>query len=478
MAAADGLSPGDFGVAFKGFLEQAVSQAPPEEPFFLATLRQHFGASPTDLPIVAEDVPTHEHPNLQLALDGYLSDAGRTFELLGVASEHKRMMGIALGDLVTSARGGLMGGGGAQKGPVDYVNLPSGEDEKLACVRFGLYLIAHDDERLAVLVRSVDARFGQSPITVEVMAPERTLAESFLAEVRKRMRTRNVYRGRVVSLSQKQMGPLEVNFHHLRPIERDDIVLPPGVLERIERHTIRFAQLRDRLAAAGRHLKRGLLLWGPPGTGKTLTAMYLAGQMPDRTVLLLTGQTLGLIATSCTMARLLQPATVILEDVDLVAEERTRQSTGTNAVLFELLNQMDGLADDADILFVLTTNRPELLEPALASRPGRVDEAIEVPLPDAEGRSRLIDLYGKGLKLELADRDRIIERTQGVSGAFIKELLRKAALRAAESSPDEELTVTDQFLDEALFDLVTDGGELTKALLGAATSETRRPACG
>ena len=66
-----------------------------------------------------------------------------------------------------------------------------------------------------------------------------------------------------------------------------------------------------------------------------------------------------------------------------MAEERTRQGTGTNAVLFELLNQMDGLGDDADVLFILTTNRPELLEPALASRPGRVDEAIEVPLPDA-----------------------------------------------------------------------------------------------
>lgn len=478
MAGGDSVSAGDFGVAFKGFLEQAVAQAPPGEPVFRARLGEHFGLLPTDLPIVAEQFPTHEHPNLQLAIDAYLAEAGRTFELVGVASEHKRMMGLGLGDLAAPARGGLMGGGGPQKGPVDYLNRASGEDQKIACVQFGLYLIEEGKARLAVLVRGGDGRFGQPDRTVEAMAPERADAERFLADIRDRMRRHNVYRGRVVSLTQKQMGPLEVKFHHLPSIERDEIVLPAGVLERIERQTIRFAELADRLAAAGRHLKRGLLLWGPPGTGKTLTAMYLARRMPNRTVLLLTGQTLGLIETSCTMARLLQPATVILEDVDLVAEERTRQSTGTNAVLFELLNQMDGLGDDADVLFVLTTNRPELLEPALASRPGRIDEAIEVPLPDESCRSRLIHLYGRGMTLALAEPARIVERTKGVSAAFIKELLRKAALFAAESSDDGQLTVTDQHMDSALFNLVTEGGELTKALLGVAPSDGRRPSCG
>ena len=82
----------------------------------------------------------------------------------------------------------------------------------------------------------------------------------------------------------------------------------------------------------------------------------------------------------------------MLEDVDLIAEERTRQGSGCTTLLFELLNQMDGLADDADILFVLTTNRPDLLEPALAARPGRIDQAIEVPLPDADCRRRLFEL--------------------------------------------------------------------------------------
>lgn len=218
-----------------------------------------------------------------------------------------------------------------------------------------------------------------------------------------------------------------------------------------------------------------MLLYGPPGTGKTLTAMYLAGQMPDRTVLLLTGQALGLIEQSCTMARLLQPATLILEDVDLVAQARTNQDAGCNAVLFELLNQMDGLADDADILFILTTNRADLLEPALATRPGRVDQAVEVPLPDAVCRQRLFDLYGRGLTLRLDNAERLVERTQGVSAAFVKELMRKAALFAAdegsgEPGADEGIVVNDAHMEQALLDLMVEGGEMTRSLLGARTA--------
>src|SRR4029079_2655231 len=150
-----------------------------------------------------------------------------------------------------------------------------------------------------------------------------------------------------------------------------------------------------------------------PGTGKTLSAMYLVAQMPGRTVLLLTGESVGPIETVCKRAPTLAPATVILEDVDLIGTERQHQSVGANALLFELLNQMDGLADDTDLLFVLTTNRPDILEPALAARPGRIDQAILVPPPDADCRRRLLELYGQGLSSEGIDWKGVVERTAG-----------------------------------------------------------------
>ena len=97
--------------------------------------------------------------------------------------------------------------------------------------------------------------------------------------------------------------------------------------------------------------------------------------------MLLTGQSLGAVGASIDLATALQPAMVVLEDVDLVAMDRSYGPT--NAILFELLNGMDGLDEDHDVLFVLTTNRADLLEPALAARPGRIDQAVELPLPNS-----------------------------------------------------------------------------------------------
>jgi ATP-dependent 26S proteasome regulatory subunit len=192
--------------------------------------------------------------------------------------------------------------------------------------------------------------------------------------------------------------------------------------------------------------------------------MYLSSQMRDRTVLLLAGPQLGLLRPACAMARVLQPATVVLEDVDLIAEERT-QPGQCNTILYELLNQMDGLHDDADVLFLLTTNRPDMLEPALASRPGRIDLAVEVPLPDADGRLRLLQLYSRGLDVRVSSWDRFVQQTDGASAAFIRELMRRATLLAVDET--NEAVVRDEHVAGALHDLAFDGSALTRSLLGA-----------
>lgn len=133
----------------------------------------------------------------------------------------------------------------------------------------------------------------------------------------------------------------------------------------------------------------------------------------------------------CSVARALQPSLVVVEDVDLIAEER-EYHVGENPLLFELLNEMDGLDSDADVTFLLTTNRADLLEKALTARPGRVDHAAELPVPDAAARAMLLRLYRGRLDLDVSDLDTVIARTEGVTASFIKELLRRAALVAAE----------------------------------------------
>src|SRR5207342_2736909 len=179
------------------------------------------------------------------------------------------------------------------------------------------------------------------------------------------------------------------------------MMLPDELLDNVERQVLGIGRHSGRLLASGQHLKRGILLYGAPGTGKTHTVRYLLSQLPDLTVIVISGRALGRIREACSVARTLQPAVVVVEDVDLIAEQREAYP-GEQPLLFQLLNEMDGLGSAADVTFLLTTNRADLLKPALASRPGRVDLAAELPLPDAAARGRLIQLYRGDLVLDLA----------------------------------------------------------------------------
>jgi ATP-dependent 26S proteasome regulatory subunit len=125
---------------------------------------------------------------------------------------------------------------------------------------------------------------------------------------------------------------------------------------------------------------------------------------------------------------------------------------------------MDGLREDADVLFILTTNRPDQIEPALVSRPGRIDQAIEFPLPDEEGRAKLTNLYARGLNISEELAQLIVSRTKGVSGAFIKELMRRCAQFQIEFSRGNVLALP--AVDAALEEMLFAGGALNRRLLG------------
>jgi hypothetical protein len=436
----------------------AAPAAPDVEPNLLRRLREHFGGDPARLPVVEQEFAAYERPNLHLAIEETLGEPGRRAELIGLlVLEQYREARLALFTHPASARH-------FEEGPVKYVDVPLADGQQLACVKRGLYLF-HDDQPVAMLVTESGHHLVPQ-VTAEVMAPTQGLAQDFVRRLTRQVRHGKAFRGHVLSLESNCYGALSVQFHRLPKVSRGEIILPEELMRRIERHTLSFSRHAERLRAAGRHIKRGILLHGLPGTGKTLSAMYLAAQMPGRTVLLLTGAGMNSIETACALARMLEPATIILEDVDLIGTEREHQQVGANALLFELLNQMDGLAEDADVLFILTTNRPEILEPALAARPGRIDQAIEVPLPDAGCRRRLLDLYSRGLTMELTDREKLVARTEGVSPAFIRELLRKVAVFAAEDGGEGELVVRDRHIEEALAELVVAGGPLTQSLLG------------
>ena len=452
-----------FALSFKQFIDAMNAEAAKETSPLFDRLREYVGADPTKAQVVAEEFDNWEHPNIQVALDAVLAKPPRVSEIIGIAAQNKRFGGVTFSDLLSA---GGPWGRPLTEGPVDYVNFNLENDKVLTCVQYGLFLVADGDDRFTVYVAGPpSAQMGpQSRMRVEIAGTRRDRAASLLKEITAAMRELNVYRGKAISLAPGQFGVQGlVKFHRLPRVSRADVVLPDGLLERIERQTIGFSAHASELLAAGRSLKRGMLLYGPPGTGKTLTVMYLATQMPERTLLITTGQGLGMIGTVGAFARSLAPATVIVEDVDLIAQERGYPGMPTQPLLFELLNQMDGIADDADVLFVLTTNRPDILEPALAARPGRVDLVVEMPMPDAAARAQLIALYSRGMDLEAVDLDQLVERTDGASPAYIKELLRKAALFAAIAGHTDG--VSQEHVDAAMADLAA-GGELAKRIVG------------
>ena len=122
-------------------------------------------------------------------------------------------------------------------------------------------------------------------------------------------------------------------------------------------------------------------------------------------------------------------------------------------------------------MFLLTTHRAEVLEPALAARPGRVDQAIAIERPDPTARRRLFALYRGDLDIDESNLDAVIERTDGVTASFLKELLRRSALLAAEDDgAGQRLSVSAAQLDQALDELLETRNAMTRTLLGGSGS--------
>ena len=307
-------------------------------------------------------------------------------------------------------------------------------------------------------------------MTVEVVGTDPEASVRVTRRLRDLATEHNVFRGQVVSFGHDIFGERGsvLRLHERQPMSDGDLVLPLETFADLRRQVLGVARNRDRLRAAKQHLKRGLLVYGPPGVGKTHTVRYLIGELTDTTVVELTGDTLHAIKQACSIARTLQPAMIVVEDVDLIAEHRDRYD-GQTPLLFTLLNEMDGLDDDADVVFLLTTNRADLLEPALAARPGRVDQAVHIDLPDRDARRRLVEVYRAGLDLDTARLDDVLDRTDGVTASFLKELMRRSAVIAADRDGrdgDGALRVTADDLDGALTDLLDTRNQMTRVVLG------------
>jgi hypothetical protein len=431
------------------------------------SLQTHFKGVPlTELATAAREFPTTARVDLQAALDAMFGSAAGA-RLLGVHSAVSH-------ETPTMAHLCVPGPFAFETGPLQHDEIDIGDPAPVRCLKSGLWLTLYDGVPIALLV-APSMKYGcVGGVHVEVAVPvgerEATASRDLFRALEVQVAAGKTYRGRVISLEglpsySGQGGSVKV--HRLHRVRREDIILPQKTLALLDRNVARFVAVRDRIKAMRFSAKKGLLFYGPPGTGKTHTIHYLASELPEHTTLLITSEQVGLLDQYFQLARFLQPAIMVIEDIDLIARAREHMHNPVEELLLnKLLNEMDGLREDAEILFILTTNRPDQIEAALASRPGRIDQAIEFPLPDDEGRRRLANLYAGGVEVPSPVMDRIVRRTDGMSPAFIKELMRRSAQFQIELGADAVLSQT--AVDSAIEEMVFVGGALNLKLLGGS----------
>jgi len=362
-----------------------------------------------------------------------------------------------------------------QLSPVEYQEIDVGDEEPFQAIRTALWLLTVDGQPVAVTLSNFYEGTHRHVFVEVVHSGARTeFKKALFGTLAEAGAQSSIYRGRILSFEEDSGHTgmtSDITVHHPERVERTEVVLDAATLKRIDHNVFSFDAHRTGLKRLGQSTRKGILLYGPPGTGKTHTIRYIVSNLPDRTTIMITGEQIYQLSRYMALAKSLQPSIVVLEDVDLIGRARDLHPTNAmESMLNNLLNEMDGLSTSADVLFILTTNRPEVIEPALAMRPGRIDAAIEVPLPNLDCRRRLIELYGGSLEVEPAIVATAALKTDGASAAYIKEFVRQIAQTSLERGGEGRITMEDV---EAVLDTVESSSHLGRRTIGFSRPEAQ-----
>ncbi len=203
---------------------------------------------------------------------------------------------------------------------------------------------------------------------------------------------------------------------------------------------------------------RGVLLYGPPGCGKTYVVKALANEAGINFVSVKgpellskwVGESEQHVRDVFRRAKQVAPSIILFDEIDALAPRRG-MSTGSHVmeqVVSQLLTEMSGISDLEGVSVIATTNRPDIIDPALL-RPGRFDRLIYVPAPDEKTRLEIFKIHTKNMPLKGVKLDKMAKLTEGYSGADIEALAREAAMFALrENQKAKEVTM--KHFDEAL----------------------------
>ena len=222
----------------------------------------------------------------------------------------------------------------------------------------------------------------------------------------------------------------------------DDVAGIDEAREELE-EIVEFLRDPQRFSKLGGQIPKGALLVGSPGTGKTLLARAIAGEagVPFFTISgsdfveMFVGVGASRVRDMFDQAKKNAPCIVFIDEIDAVGRHRGHGLGNSNdereQTLNQLLVEMDGFEANEGIIIIAATNRPDVLDPALL-RPGRFDRQVVVPIPDIDGREKILAVHMKKVPLAPDVEPRTIARgTPGFSGADLANLVNEAALLAA-----------------------------------------------
>ncbi|WP_127473837.1 ATP-dependent zinc metalloprotease FtsH [Microbacterium sulfonylureivorans] len=220
-----------------------------------------------------------------------------------------------------------------------------------------------------------------------------------------------------------------------------------------------FLKDPSKFQAVGARIPKGVLLYGPPGTGKTLLARAVAGEagVPFYSISgsdfveMFVGVGASRVRDLFNQAKETSPAIIFIDEIDAVGRHRGAGMGGGHDEREQTLNQMlvemDGFDPKVNVIVIAATNRPDILDPALL-RPGRFDRQIGVDAPDFKGRTKILEVHGRGKPLaDGVDLEVVARKTPGFTGADLANVLNEAALLTARSNAQ---LIDNRALDEAI----------------------------
>jgi len=232
-----------------------------------------------------------------------------------------------------------------------------------------------------------------------------------------------------------------------------DVVLDEAQRKVIDRNIMKFIENLPNYRESGLPTSRGILITGPPGTGKTLCCEVIVNEVGGSAIYVSTDNIsqVGDIKKVYSLARKMAPCLVIVEDIDTLGGLDRTTRGGEHPLLGEFLNCLAGMGDNDGVITVATTNYAHHLDAALADRPGRFDVRLDFDLPNSELREHIMKKYlsdvGSGFKLTKEH----IKKTDGLSGAYLKEIVMTSYMIALESDAERvQIEHFDTAMDEVL----------------------------